>query len=329
MSKFSFMRTLLFVISVFAVQFALAQSETPATIPASMTGTYSLTYTRTNTGGPFTNGQAVSLVVKSDNSLCVNGTTYTNPVIRNGNAHEAIWKATSISTEFALSSLVNGFNEVNVGSLGGSAFYGQLKGSKTSTSTTCTAQPQVTASMNSLFQLAESKLAAYFPPGAVTLFLENYVYRFYPSTGVYLAFAGNNVYLLGGAFGNAVVDAGTISSVLAALETYQAPGTGGGGSGTADLWKLTISGSFNTTFIQNLAFSGITLQNVPAPDLNNTSAINQEINSTLSGVASNIGSITITVVNNTSTRRTFDVRFTATVTGAGTVTYNLRYDYTK
>lgn len=329
MSIYKFVRNLPLLIAALFAQLALAQTETPATIPASIAGTYSLTYSQNGAGGPFSNGQAVTVVVKTDNSLCINGTTYTNPVLRNSNAHEAIWKATSINTEFALSSLVTGFNELNLGGLGGSPFYGQLRGSKTSTSTSCTSQPVVTASMNSLFQLAESKLAEFFPSGAITLFLENYVYRFYPSTGVYLAFAGDNVYLLGGPFGNAVVEAGSISTVLSALEVYQPANTGGSGSGSADLWTLTISGSFNTTFIQNLAFSGITVNNIPAPDLNNTSAINQEINSTLSGVATNISSISVTVVNNTSSRRTFDVRFNATLAGAGTVTYNLRYDYTK
>lgn len=188
--------------------------------------------------------------------------------------------------------------------------------------------PQVTSTMTSIFELAEQKVPEYFPPGAITAFFENYVYRFYTSTGVYVAFADGNVYLMGGVFGNSITNAGAMSSVLSALQAFPTPSTGGGGTPAVQLWNLTISGSIQTPFVP-VAFSGITLNNVPAPDLSNTNQVNQEITSTLSGVATGISSIKITVVNNTSTRRTFDVTFSATLTGFGAVTYNLRYDYTQ
>ncbi|MBL4573358.1 MAG: hypothetical protein JKY86_09840 [Gammaproteobacteria bacterium] len=312
---------------VFVHQIALAQTETAATLPASFVGTYNLTYSLSAAGGPFSSNQAVTLVVGSDNSLCVDGKTLTSPVLRNGNAHEAIWKDATASVEYALSSLVSGFNEVNVGGLGGSPFYGQLRGSKSSDATSCsstTPAPLVTASMMEIFELAESKLADFFPAGAVTLFLDSYVYRFYEATGVYLAFADGNVFLLGGGFGEAVVSAGSISSVLTALEVYE---VGGGSTASTDLWNLSISGTL-TTFGNTINFSGISLANIPAPDLDNTSEINEEINSTLAGVATGISSIAITVVNNSSTQRTFDVAFSATANGIA-ISYSLRYDYTK
>jgi len=319
---------------VFVHQFALAQAETPATVPASFAGTYNLTYSLSAAGGPFSNGQAVTLVVGTDSSLCVDGNSFSSPVLRNGNVHEAIWKDTSASVEYALSSLVSGFNEVNVGGLGGSPFYGQLQGSKSSDSTSCTpgsaSTPTVTSSMTQIFDLAETKLPEFFPSGAITLFLDNYVYRFYQSTGVYMAFADGNVFLLGGGFGDSIVNAGSISSVLTALDLYTVPGSGDSGNsggGTVDLYNLNISGTV-TTFGVNVNFAGIGLNNVPAPDLGNTNEIDQEINSTLAGVASGISSISITVVNNTDSRKTFDVRFSAVANGLN-ITYNLRYDYTK
>lgn len=317
-------RSLAVLLTLFLHQMVLAQSESAATVPASFAGTYNLTYSMSAAGGPFTNAQAVTLVVGTDNSLCVEGKTLTSPVLRNGNQHEAIWKDTAASVEYALSSLVTGFNEVNVGGLGGSPFYGQLQGSKSSDDTSCSSNPIVTASMTQIFELAESKLSEFFPPGAVTLFLDNYVYRFYESTGVYLAFADGNVFLLGGGFGQAVVDAGAISSVLTALDAYE---VSGGGTGGVDLWNLSITGTVNT-FGTTVNFSGINLASVPAPDLDNTSAVTDEINSTLSGVATSISSIAITVVNNTSTQRTFDVTFNAVANGLS-ISYNLRYDYTQ
>jgi len=187
--------------------------------------------------------------------------------------------------------------------------------------------PTVTTTMNTIFSMAEQKLPEYFGGGAVTAFYQGYVYRLYTS-GVHLGFANDRVYLLGGAFGHAVVEVGTMSFVLSELEKMPVPNTGNPGT-SPTLWNLTISGTFNSSFVQNIAFSGISVANVPAPDLNNTSAINQEINTTLSGVATGISNIVITVINNTSNRRTFDVRFNATLTGLGAVSYNLRYDYQK
>ena len=323
MSSIRNLKSLAVLLLVFVHQIVLAQSETAATVPASLTGTYNLSYSMSAAGGPFSAGQAVTLVVGSDNSLCVDGKTLTAPVLRNGNGHEAIWKDSSASVEYALSSLINGFNEVNVGGLGGSPFYGQLQGSKSSDATTCASTPAVTTSMTQIFELAESKLANFFPAGAVTSFLDNYVYRFYESTGVYLAFADGNVFLLGGGFGEAVVSAGTISSVLTALDAYEVSDVVDG----AELWNLSISGTL-TTFGNTINFAGINLTSVPAPNLDNTNEINEEINSTLAGVATGISSISITVVNNSSTQRTFDVAFNATANGIA-VSYNLRYDYTK
>ena len=49
----------------------------------------------------------------------------------------------------------------------------------------------------------------------------------------------------------------------------------------------------------------------------------------MTGVASSIGTINVTVIENSANRRAFDVSFSASVTGLGNVTYNLRYDYTR
>jgi len=279
----------------------------------------------------------VTLVLGADNSLCINGQTLNNPVFRNGNQVEAIWKDETNGFEVAVSNFTGSFNEVNVTGANFSPFYGQLGGSKTSDSTTCGAgsgngsggagTPEVTANMNAIFAAAESKLPAIFSPGQQTQFQDQYVYRFYPNTGVYLAFADGSVFLLGGEFGQAVVNAGSIQFVLDTLESYPASGTGAG-DGSVEVWDLTISGTFDTSLIQNLNFSGITLNGVPAPDLSNTEAINQEIVSTLAGQASGISSISITVVEDSANRRTFDVSFSAT-TQAGSVSYDLRYDYTR
>lgn len=336
-----YLSALLGVLAVSASVSLTAQTETPATVPSTFVGTYQTTFESFNAQSPIATGTSVTLVIGSDNSLCVDGVKLENPVFANGNTAEGVWKDSASSLAYAVSNFQTGFNEVNVIGINFSPFYGQLKGSKVSDSTTCqagstpaeptTTAPVATAAINQIFSLAESKLPNFFPSGAVTLTLDQYVYRFYPSTSVYLAFANDAVFLLGGPFGEAIVNAGSVSTVLASLEAIEAPTTqpGTGGSTTPDLWNLAISGSFSSAFVQNIAFSGITLSNIPAPDLGDFDAINTEINSSLAGVASGISSTSITIVTNTANQRTFDVSFGATLDGLGAVTYNLRYNYTR
>lgn len=326
-------RILLSLVSLMALAIAPLGNaqDTAATVPASFVGTYTTTFDLINSGGPFTAGEEVTFVLRSDNVLCINGLELTDPIHQNGNTVEALWTDSSSNIVYSVSNFSSSFNEVNISGVGFTPFYGQLSGSKTSDSEDCSAStstPTVTASMTSIFELAESKLSEYFPTGVETQFLDQYVYRYYPATGIYLAFADGAVLLLGGAFGDVVVNAGSISTVLTTLEVYE-PVSGGNTGGSTDLWNLTVSGSFDTAFIQNLAFSGITLNGIPAPDLDDLEAINQSIISSLSGVATGVSSVSFTVVENSENRRAFDATFTATVESAGTITYNLRYDYTR
>lgn len=331
----TYFRNFLGLFAVLSSASLFAQIEAPATVPASFVGTYETTFESFSQSSPLATGAKATLIIGSDNSLCVNGVKLTNPVFLNGNPQEAYWKDSASSLNYAVSNFSTGFNEVNVFGADNTPFYGQLKGSKVSDSGSCQASsttPVATDTINQIFALAESKLAQFFPSGAITATLDQYVYRFYPSTKVYLAFANDAVFLLGGPFGEAVVNAGSISTVLASLEAIETPTepTTGGGS-TVELWNLAISGSFTATtpFPINTAFPAITLTDIPVPDLNDFDALSREVNSSLDGVVSGVSSLTINVINNTSTQRTFDVSFGATFQGLGAVTYNLRYDYTR
>ena len=310
---------------------AAAQTNTAATVPASFQGTYTTSFDLINGGGPFSANEQVVFVLGANNTLCINGLVLTDPVHPAGNPAEAVWTDSSNNVSYAFSNLTTSFNEMNVSGPNFSPFYGQLGGSKTSDSTDCSggsstdtsgSTPEITAEMTNIFSLAESRLSYLFPSGATTQTLDQYVYRFYESTGIYLAFADGNVHLLGGEFGEAIVTVGIISYVTSELEKLPSVDSG-------DLWNLNISGTFNTAFVQNLTFGGINIANVPAPDLGDSEAINQEISNTLAGVASGFGAITMQIVENSASRRAFDVSFTATLPGIGNVTYNLRYDYTR
>jgi hypothetical protein len=323
----------LFLVLLSLGQVAFAQTESPATIPSSLAGTYQLSYSQVNGGGPFVDGTSVTLVINSNGTLCVNDLVLTGPVLINGNPAEATWKDTASGINYAVSNLTSGFNEVNVGANGGT-FFGQLGGSKTSNSTSCDSSPvTVSSEIDSVFSLAESKVPEYFPGGAITLAFQEYVYRFYPATGIYLAMANNNVFLLGGAFGDAIVDAGSISSVISQLEAIQVDTTPGSGGSNPQLWDLLISGTVTTSTFgigNTINFQGLAANDVPAPDLSNTEEINQEIISSLEGIATGISNIVITVVNNSDSRRTYNLSFSAQAIAAGvSISYQLTYDYTR
>jgi hypothetical protein len=98
--------------------------DSPATtIPGSMQGTYNLTYQQASTGGPVANGTQTQFVLTS-NTLQFSGKTLTNPVFRNGNMAEWIFRDGNF--EYAASRANdNSLNEINVAGVGGTPFYGQ------------------------------------------------------------------------------------------------------------------------------------------------------------------------------------------------------------
>lgn len=115
-----------------APDYTLLTDEEFATIPASIAGTYTLTYGENATGSGIADGAEVEFEVKEDGSLIIDGTTaLCNPILYKANAHEAIWKDEENDLAYALSSLTLGFNEINVSNnvhydQGGFVYYGQF-----------------------------------------------------------------------------------------------------------------------------------------------------------------------------------------------------------
>ncbi len=313
---------------------AFAQ-ETPATVPTSFLGTYNLTYANAQTGSPITNGTPVTVVIAAGNTVCLGGYTLSNPVLRNGNAHEAIWTESSLGIEIALSSLVTGFNEINLGKVGG-GFYGQLQGSKSSTSTTgcgatTTPAPDLTK-INELFAAAQAKLAQYFPASAnaANQTLDGYTYRFYPSTNIYLAINDGDVYVMGGSFGDTPLKQGNIETVLSELAkiSVEIPAIPEGD------YKLVVSGTVATTvagFSISTAFPVVTIDKIGAPSSTDINDIRDAVKKALSDI-NFVGTIDVSEVSSTSSDFSFKIEFDGSVTSNGvtsTSRYKLNYNYTK
>jgi hypothetical protein len=92
----------LFLVLLSLGQVAFAQTESLATIPSSLAGTYQLSYSQVNGGGPFVDGTSVTLVINSNGTLCVNDLVLTGPVLINGNPAEATWKDTASGINYAV-----------------------------------------------------------------------------------------------------------------------------------------------------------------------------------------------------------------------------------
>lgn len=327
---------------------AMAQ-ETAATIPDAFLGTYDLTYGDFSNGAGadyFSDGESVTLVLKSGGVLCVSGDQYTDPVFRNGNTAEAIWSSGSL--EFAVSDLNGSFNEVNL--MVNGSFAGQFSGSKTSSDVTCTGSGgngngggsgpiSLDTNAQNMLNLAENLFSNLLSNGSALKQLGGYTYRYYPGSGAYIGFKDGQVYVLGGPFGNALKSYGAVSKVTVSLQNYEASiqvdagDLGGGGDGNVDItgvYDLTIDGDISIIAqgitLPPQAFN-VVITNVVAPDPSDVDAIDNVITETLEGV-SGIADLKVVVTNNTDSRITFSVSFTATQNGAS-VSMDLEYDYVK
>ncbi len=183
------------------------------------------------------------------------------------------------------------------------------------------AQPSISDAMNNIFTLAESKLGEYFPAGAQTQIFENYVYRYYEATGTYLAFADDNVLVLGGIFGNSPVSVGSLLSVESALDAYQAQ------VADAELWNMRVTGTISF-FGQNTPIPEIIQEGVPAPDISDVDAVTDAMLQAVEGILADVTDVTIVVVSNTDTQRIADISFNAAA-GGFVAGYELRLTFTR
>ena len=181
--------------------------------------------------------------------------------------------------------------------------------------------PSVTDSMNNIFSLVENKLGEYFPAGSETQFFQSYVYRYYDSTGTYLAFADDDVLVLGGSFGNSVLNVGSILSVEGLLDAYQVP------AASDELWNLSISGTVYF-FGQAIDFSDMVLEDVAAPDVTIIAEIAEFMNSNLDDLPVDANALSVVIVSNTDSQRIVDVSFTLTVDDIS-ASYDLRLTFTR
>lgn len=102
----------------------VASNEFPATIPSGIVGSYTLTYTQINPGGPFSDGDTADFVLTADNKMIVTFgsqcVSIENPILFDEFSIEANFRDNCVfNVLFGASDDANGnFNEINVGTLG-------------------------------------------------------------------------------------------------------------------------------------------------------------------------------------------------------------------
>lgn len=326
---------------------ALAQGGTAADVLDSISGTYAMTYSDFgNTDGPFPNKTAKTIVINGvANTLCIDGRTLSNPV-KSFDSQQFLFQDSTLGVFIG-----SGINSASISALnvskGTSAasaltFKGQLSGQRTSTATDCsvtggsttTAPPTVSADVQSIFDLAAEIFPSQFKDGTAFATYQGYVYKFFPISKIYVGVKENAIYLMGGPYGNTPSNKGDVGFVLSSLQTAKAniakqlAGSNGGGV-AVNLYTLRITGNVGVSGLAGITLPGLdlTLQNMPAPAVSDTAVIIDQVKTQL-GAATGIANIKVTSINNTASRVTFRVEFTATLTGMS-VTYDLTYDYTR
>ncbi len=316
---------------------ALAQTKTPATVPSSFLGTYNLTYAFAQTGSPLANGATATMIIGPGGTLCIAGNTLTNPKLVNGNQHEGHWEIPSVDLTLAVSSLVSGYNEINVYKTstvgtGSVTWYGQFQGSKVSTSTTGCGTPATTpvdpAKVAQLFDEAQKKLAQYFPASAnaQTQTVDGYTYRFYPSTNIYLAINNGDIYVMGGQFGNTPIKQGPLEAILSELTKMQVsiPEIPQGNA------TLVLTGTVGAMGI-NTNIGSITIDNIPMPDSDDVDDVRESVREQYKD-AGITGNINVTLISSSSNKIVFNIKFNGAITQQGftiTQNYDITYTYTK
>lgn len=338
-----------------ALSLAIPSAAEPADIPASMLGTYELTFSAANHQAPVADGATTTMVLAPGGVMCIADYIVINPLLENDNPYEAVWTVPEASVKLTLSDLTTGFNEVNVLTLSG-AFQGQFSGGQISDSTECDllgGPPPDMSDINELFELAETLYPDLFSTDvAASAFrvLDGYIYREYTGTGTYIGINGSSVYLLGGQFGDTPTSVGTKANTLLQLRAEAADSDSNDGTVDEPVeepvvdapegnYTLTIDGTvsgsvFGASF--NEPFTAV-LENMQAPDTNDIEAVEQAVIDAMDEASdsvdtSTIADIEVSEISVSDTRVFFRVVFSATVTVQGiavTSSYDLTYEYLK
>lgn len=119
--------------------------------------------------------------------------------------------------------------------------------------------PTVSTSAQSVFDLAAELYPTMFGNGSALGSYQGYVYKYFAGSGIYVGIKDDRIYTLGGVYGSAITEQGSVGAVLNLLQTTKAnaqkpstPSTGGSSSSGLDTsGKANLAGGSGIAFTAN------------------------------------------------------------------------------
>ncbi len=316
-----------------AVLAQLNNAPVSVSIPASVAGTYTMSFSDATSFSPFSDGTTARVVINSRGELCLDTLAFGAAFARQSAPTRGFWesKDAGLSLSAELADLLASDLTLTVNSATGLQ-YSTLTGTRTSLASGCgsTAGATDITLANQLFGLAQQHYATLFPAGTLSFnqVNGNVVSRFYPSTGMTLAVDGTAVSVRGGQYGGAFVQVGLlqslITSIIAATTPVPAPVP-------VYVHDLEVAGTATTKILN---FTPLTrrfeerLYAVSRPVSTDQAALRALVEKSLLGEVRQIDSALITVTVDTPTLLIFTAQVASDSVVAGSKTerdYSLTY----
>lgn len=308
-----------------AVLAQLTNAPVAVSIPASVAGTYAMSFSEATSFSPFSDGTAAQVVINSRGELCLDTLAFGAAFARQSAPSRGFWEsaAAGLTLSVDIADLSASDLSLSVNSATGLQ-YSMLTGSRTSLVSGCgsTAGATDMTLANQLFGLAQQHYASLFPAGTLSFnqISGNVVSRYYPATGMTLAVDGVAVSVRGGQYGSAFVQIGLLQSLITSIIAATTPAPV---PVPVYVYDLEVTG---TTTTKILSFTPLTrrfeerLYAVSRPDSTDQTALRALVEKSLAGEVRQIDAALITVTADTPTLLVFTAQVASDSVVAGSKT---------
>ncbi|MDO8273578.1 MAG: hypothetical protein Q7U82_16915 [Gammaproteobacteria bacterium] len=316
-----------------AVLTQLNNAPVTVSIPATVAGTYTMSFSDATSFSPFSDGTTAQVVINSRGELCLDTLAFGGAFARQSAPSRGFWESAEagLNLSVELADLAASDLTLTVSSATGLQ-YSALTGTRTSLVSGCgsTAGATDMTLVNQLFTLAQQHYSGLFPAGTLSFnqINGNIVSRYYPATGMTLAVDGAAVSVRGGQYGNAFVQVGLLQSLIDSIIVATTPVPV---PVPVYVYDLEVAGS-STTKILN--FTPLTrrfeerLYAVSRPLSTDQTALRALVEKSLVGEVRQIDSALITVTVDSPTLLVFTAQVASDSVVAGSTTerdYSLTY----
>lgn len=219
----------------------IAQAPSAVNIPTALQGRYVLEVTEATQSSPLKNtdplvsSDDISLYVSPIGEMCLQilnsgvNVISSQPQLQYGYFGKVSWDIEGLGMRFTLDISKSSFDGFDVLSLAGTQFArltGNREGGENPDTGSCRSSTFDSRNALTVINAAESAFPAYFPKSALSV---NQIgdgfdlYRYYPSSQVYLAIKDNTVFARGGKFGTVYMIIGYVDDLLINIANLRVP----------------------------------------------------------------------------------------------------------